>query len=598
VALAVLFSLIQFIFLEYSEWKPKPYLPTTGGISALLSALIVIPFARRNPGRWTRYMGILYSSLLLAVCAGLLGFLTIVAFFGLSKIPCIWGTLAAMAIGLLIGVWGSRRKIWRCAVLSGAVLMAAFALLFALAERQKSVIQRFEREWKAAGISMILSEIFPMPYSKPRCDTWFNSMTQLVPKEGGKEGQPYDMQFSVEWEQSGPKEVLMPLSPDTAMEETEIYEWQPFFDEVILPLGSKMNVKALAKGEDLKAALLAHHGSADPRWTQYKTLAQEIRSCMESCSHVQWFDPMEYKDRIWNIPIPNLLALIRWSRYQLALSQVEAAQGRLEEARAALLPIHRGAQKMFIKGQTLIGILIGIAMEKLRLVGEAGVMAISGEPLPEDIRKSVEEASLQDISWFADSWRAELFATLAKLKEMPPKDYWISLPARTPFRKTILRAITGRDTMNYLGNMTSLLEKIHQAYDPTGGRFGWAAVRAVPVKPSIMFTENIVDSSYGRALSMLTQARLILMMDEILKYRKEHHALPENMDFVQAPWRMDPFNEKPLSYRKENDLRFSIWSVGPDMRDDGAANLYVAGVMEFKDEKKEDIGFRVALAGE
>jgi len=80
-----------------------------------------------------------------------------------------------------------------------------------------------------------------------------------------------------------------------------------------------------------------------------------------------------------------------------------------------------------------------------------------------------------------------------------------------------------------------------------------------------------------------------------MKYRKEHKTLPENLDFVQAPWRTDPFTEKPLIYKKEGDNLFVVYSPGPDMRDDGAANLYVSGVMTFKDDMKKDIGFRIRL---
>jgi hypothetical protein len=85
------------------------------------------------------------------------------------------------------------------------------------------------------------------------------------------------------------------------------------------------------------------------------------------------------------------------------------------------------------------------------------------------------------------------------------------------------------------------------------------------------------------------------MIDEVVRYRQEHNTLPESLDFVHTPWRTDPFDEKPLRYKKEGDAKFVVYSVGPDGRDDGAQTLYVSGVMEMKDELKEDVGFRIGL---
>jgi len=78
-----------------------------------------------------------------------------------------------------------------------------------------------------------------------------------------------------------------------------------------------------------------------------------------------------------------------------------------------------------------------------------------------------------------------------------------------------------------------------------------------------------------------------------LRYKAKHGRLPEKLDalvphFVQRVPR-DPFDAKPLRYRKEK-AGFVVYAVGTNGKDDG-------GRTEYDEKKREyfDIGFRVRL---
>lgn len=401
--------------------------------------------------------------------------------------------------------------------------------------------------------------LFPMSYSKPQCDEWFDRMKAIFPDD-----------------KSAP--------------------WMKFYDEAADPINSKVSRAALEKGEDLKAAIIAHPASKDSRWRAYQSVSGGIRSAMESCPHVQWFRPDEYKDNISKAPLPNLLALMKWVRTQHAGSQVEAALGNSVQARESLKPIYEASEKMLIEGQPLINMLIGMAVQKIWLVGQAGVLAMSDAPLDPDDRRMVETSAMQGMEWFTSSISVELFS-LAGITRKPadPAEagYSPQLPGFPFVQQMFQRAMMYGFEETELSAMTQWVASVRQAFNPRSNVFGWQRYNTVKIRASIA-TPNL-RSTYGRALSLLTQARLVLMMDEVLKYRRDHKTLPENLDFVQASWRTDPFTEKPLIYKKEAANKFVVYSLGPDMHDDGAQNLYVSGPMTFQTDKKEDIGFRIFL---
>jgi|GEM_PF-1321142 hypothetical protein len=561
-ALAITFWIIQF-FIVQSAWIPDPASPVFLGVSVVLAALGVWLLYRRDYGAWARWLGVFYVALLLAFLSAVLAFFCLVPVFGLFK-PAIalYGGIAAL-IGMVAGVLICRKGILRGIAVTAAILILTLGVIAFHAHRQKAIIKDYEQKWAAMGWKMDLESVFPMPYSKPQCQAWYDAMAII---SAGKDDRKSEV------------------------------DWEPFYREAVLPLCSDQLTEALQGGLDLKSETLSLPAAADPRWPQYQAADAAVRSAMEQCPHVQWFEPSEYKDRLWEAPVPNLLSMMRWARGVVAQSQVAAANGRFEEARADLEVLHYGAGKMLIKGQTIIGALIGIAMDKLSLVGDAGVMAMGSGSLPIATRARIERTAQQDLDWFSSSWKTELMATYSVLKRSEAKAVGsidLPLPRIGAFRPLIFRALYVFETENYLSTMTTTIQCIVEGYDREAQKYGWRAYRKIAWKESALMPN--LHAAYGRALALLAQARLVLMMDEVLKYRQEHKALPEDLDFVQAPWRVDPFDEKPLRYKKEGENLFVVWSVGPDGRDDGAQKLYVSGAMKIDDELKEDIGFRILL---
>jgi hypothetical protein len=554
---------VQVLVAANTVWAVDPDSPIALTSSVVLAGLATWLISRRNIEAWARWLGVFYIALIVASGAALFVFFAQVGLNGFVRPWIAWGCGIAFLMGLAAGVLIGRKGILRGVAVAAAILVLAFGLIVLLAQRQKSIIRDYEQQWESMGWAMDLESVYPMPYSKPQCQAWFDAMAVISPRSEGGKGKR---------------------------------DWKPFYDETVVPLCSDTLIETLQKGQDLRAVVLAHPAASDPRWPEYRAVDAAVRTAMEQCPHVQWFEPVEYKDRLLEAPIPNLLGMMKWTRGAIAQSQIAAANGRFDEARTNLDAVHRGAGKMLIKGQILIGTLIGIAMEKLSLVGHAGVMAMGGGPLPVETRKRIEQSALQDMDWYEASLKGELKAFCSALKNAEEQQFGkmdFALHRWIPMKSMIFRALYVGETDNYLFNMTQTIQRKIDGYNREAQQFGWAMYKHLKAKESqISFN---LSASYGRALSLLAQARLVLMMDEVLKYRQEHKALPEDLDSVQAPWRVDPFDEKPLRYKKEGENLFVVWSVGPDGRDDGAQNLYVSRAMDMKDELKEDIGFRVLL---
>lgn len=559
-----LFALTTIVWLagvflkEMSISIPDPFTATGLAVAALIAALITWLIARSDYEAWARWLGVAFITSFMGLSLSLLAFLVVIGSVGYDPSYLAGGAAGALAVGLIAGILICRKRVMPGLVAIAVLVALTFALVFFLAERQKSVVREYEQKWSSLQWSMEEKDVFPMAYSRPQCAPWFDSMENAFNKDA---------------------------------------EWKKFYEDVIVPLSYQKGVEQLERGESVKAALQGLPTASDSRWQRYLTLDASMRTAMDSCPHVQWFRPADFHDRMLEAPIPNLLGAMKWSRGLLAQSCVAAAQGRPEEAKAALDALHRGSARMCIQGQTLIGVLIGIAMEKMQLVGQAELLAIQGKPADAGTRRQLEATAQQEISWFSGAWKTELFGLLSYLRNPNPDQvtgFAPSLPKRMPFRTTVMRAAFVKETGNYLDNMTRFMQALDNGYRVKEQKFAWGEFRKMEIRQSFLFP-NLLNT-YGRFLSLITQARLVLLADEVAKYRAEHNnALPADLNSVTAGWRIDPFDEKPLRYRKEADNRFVVYSTGWDGRDDGGQKLYVAGVMDMKNGTKEDIGFRISF---
>ena len=71
-----------------------------------------------------------------------------------------------------------------------------------------------------------------------------------------------------------------------------------------------------------------------------------------------------------------------------------------------------------------------------------------------------------------------------------------------------------------------------------------------------------------RECAMIAHARVFRAGLALMRYRKAHGAFPDRLDQIEPAVRLDPFTGGPLRYRKEG-AGFLVYSVGPNLRDDG-----------------------------
>ncbi len=65
----------------------------------------------------------------------------------------------------------------------------------------------------------------------------------------------------------------------------------------------------------------------------------------------------------------------------------------------------------------------------------------------------------------------------------------------------------------------------------------------------------------------------------------------ENLEFFENLNFIDPFSEKPLIYKKVDENKFMVYSVGINVKDDEAKNLYITGAIDLEKNKDEGIAF-------
>lgn len=93
-------------------------------------------------------------------------------------------------------------------------------------------------------------------------------------------------------------------------------------------------------------------------------------------------------------------------------------------------------------------------------------------------------------------------------------------------------------------------------------------------QPNVLAASLSLDFSpvFQRAAAFHTLRRLGEVAISLRLYRKEHGCYPEDLSALVPTYLpsipLDPFNGKPLRYRREQK-GFRIWSVGPDMKDGG-----------------------------
>ena len=87
-------------------------------------------------------------------------------------------------------------------------------------------------------------------------------------------------------------------------------------------------------------------------------------------------------------------------------------------------------------------------------------------------------------------------------------------------------------------------------------------------------------------------------MDYIFRYYKDNGVLPDRIEPGIKEWPLDPFDERPMRYKKTGETSFIIYSVGPDEEDNNGERLWKSGPISVRPiggGKPEDVGYHILL---
>ncbi|MEJ5166701.1 MAG: hypothetical protein WHV67_06710, partial [Thermoanaerobaculia bacterium] len=369
-------------------------------------------------------------------------------------------------------------------------------------------------------------------------------------------------------------------------------KWKDFFNKFVMPYQEENFLKFLKEGENPKDFIISDEKNKDKIWEEFFILNEEIKKEGEKCPHIQWFKPEEYKDKLLITPLPPLLPLMRFSRTLQVASIIMKSMGKEEESEGLLKELYEAKEKLKIKGQPLINTLIRIAMEKVYILGEAFSLSMEKKLDPEKVKR-IEKISKDELSVLISSLNLEfltIFSCLKnpKLEEHLSSDFPIESKRFSKYiPKFILRAFLYRETKNYLFNIYNLFENLKNVKGAEN-RYLWSKIKNLKLKTSYYYFD--IKNIYARNLISIAQARSLLLSEKVLEFYFQNNMLPENIDGFGSPDFIDPFSEKKLLYKKIDEKKFSVYSVGWDGKDDGGKDLYISGAIKI-DKLNQDTGF-------
>lgn len=427
-------------------------------------------------------------------------------------------------------------------------------LTFVISEMQKSLLRKYEKKLKSTGFSFEIKELFPFKYSKPLCEGWFEK-------------------FKVFYDDKNEK-------------------WKDFYNKYVLPYQEESFLKFLKEGKNPGDFITSDEKNRDKIWEEFFILNEEIKMEGEKCPHLQWFEPEDYKDKLLSAPLPPLLPLMKFSRTLETASIIMKVMGKEEEEEGLLKELYKAKEKMKIKGQPLINTLIRIAMEKVYILGEAFSISMEGKFSSEKIER-IEKISRDDLSCLISSLNLDFFTVFLclknpKLEELLSSDLPIESKRFSRYiPKFVLRAFLYGETKNYLFNIYNSFENLKNV-KVEENRYLWSKIKNLKLKPSYYYFD--IKSTYARNLTSIAQARALLLSKEIFEFYFQNKKLPENIESFEGLDLVDPFSEKKLIYKKIDEEKFTVYSVGWDGKDDGGKELYISGATKI-DKINQDIGF-------
>ncbi len=186
------------------------------------------------------------------------------------------------------------RKLAVAVVATAAILFTVF-IFWVFHLRHTNMLDDHARLWRSKGWPVGGNQIYPSASTHDQCEPWITICGRTGSTRSGELGEFYDDIEQLSW------------SLDTA----------------------------LATGDDLGQLILDRSVAANDNWQAMSQLNRDAVAAAEQCPSLQWFDPAEYAGRL-DLPIPDLLGLMRWSGSMSIEATQLAAAGQIAEAEELL----------------------------------------------------------------------------------------------------------------------------------------------------------------------------------------------------------------------------------------------------------------------
>lgn len=286
--------------------------------------------------------------------------------------------------------------------------------------------------------------------------------------------------------------------------------------------------------------------------------------------------------------LPSESGLLREAARWLSAESAFALQNRqwAEAVRAQSLCFH--VARHAAADPTLIAYLTGAAINALAFSGMETILHRTGEvpDVAEAVQKAMEEEyqPLDLAQVLQGEWALKIL-TLEWIRNQKPSDIkGIFGDKPTPAERAVIQSVQDKAAYNRFldANGANLIEIGRKEVEAIKQPFRSATQHLAQMNSKIpkdqrdymvvnyligMETDATLPQSPAR---MQARAYVVRVGAAVQAWRARHKRLPETLQEVMATVPLDPFDEKPLRYRRE-ERNFVIYSVGPSGKFAGGA---------------------------
>ena len=567
IALGVLFVGILFLcYGLFSFGKMRDAVLTS--IALVLVVILLIFIFYKSPVGMAKFLLIVWFGLITAIVIFFMLLLTDLIQYHLLANHIWMLYLISLAI-IPIFVIFTRRKL----VVSIVVMLIIFSLIIIFivsqALMQENQVGTMVKYWKDKAIPGKVNEVFPKESRYSQCKEWFDKIS----------------------------------TKDPALSR--------FCKEAGDFTGTA--AQAFVTGTSLDEVIANNRIATNPEWNNVLALNAAGLEAMQKCEYLQWFNPRDYKSKPWEIPIPDLLTLLGWTKDIDVQTLLMAKNGQVDDAKALADNLYTAVEKIKIPGQLLITSLIGMAMEGINATQFLSIQALTHQQLSDQERKKIINYSKINSTWartLFDSERYHVYKTLEQCTEdvtlemkledesRPSSETLEMILASKIYHssRTLRCALQKNYTKDTLSYMTEITEWMSRVPDFDKGTYSWHEAHSVlSNKKTFVFWAPNITNTYARIIKNVALWRLVLATDQVFLNCRNQGSLPDQIDTQNSAWPLDPFDDKPMRYRKVDDTSFIVYSIGLDEIDNQGQKLYITGPLT---DEQQDIGVHMRIKPE